>query len=217
METRHIDAKILLISVFAVFTIELILTTASFRLSGYRLWLLAGARMVETGLLAGIVRFQTGNLACLGLTKDRILTGLYRGLLWSSCFAVFAGLLALCLTLFHIDPLRLFHVRFPAAGMVLFFVVGSLLGPVAEELFFRGVIYGYLRSWGFGWALLGSTAAFAAAHSFSEVPVTQIIGGLAFAVAYEIEKNLIVPIVVHVLGNTALFVITLAAGAVCMP
>ncbi len=217
METRHIDAKILLISVSAVFTLDLILTAASFRLPEYRLWLLAGARMVETALLAGIVRFQAGNLACLGLTKNRILTGLCRGLLWSSCFAVFAALLALGLMMFHIDPLRLFHVWFPAGNMVLFFVVGSLLGPVAEEFFFRGVIYGYLRSWGVGWALLGSTAAFAAAHSFSGVPVTQIIGGLAFAVAYEIEKNLMVPIVVHVLGNTVLFVIALGARAVCMP
>jgi membrane protease YdiL (CAAX protease family) len=29
-----------------------------------------------------------------------------------------------------------------------FFVAGSLLEPAAEELFFRGVICGYLRSWG---------------------------------------------------------------------
>lgn len=80
-----------------------------------------------------------------------------------------------------------------------FFVVGSLLGPVVEELFFRGLIYGYLRFWGAGWALLSSTASLVAAHSFSEDPVTRIIEGLTFAVAYEIEKNLMAPIVVHVL------------------
>ena len=56
-----------------------------------------------------------------------------------------------------------------------------------------------------------------AAHSLSEVPVTQIIGGLACAVAYEIEKNLMVPIVVHVPGNTLLFVIAFGTRTVCMP
>ena len=64
---------------------------------------------------------------------------------------------------------------------------------------------------------VGSTAEFAAAHSFSEVPVIQIIGGLVFAVSYEIEKNLMVPIVVHTFGNTALFVIEIGIRAVCMP
>ncbi|MDD3080705.1 MAG: hypothetical protein PHW17_00595 [Desulfobacterales bacterium] len=78
------------------------------------------------------------------------------------------------------------------------------------------MIYGYLGFWGFEWVQLGGTAAFAAAHLFSEVPVARIIGGLVFAVSYEIEKNPMVPIVVHAFGNTALFVIEHGAGAVCM-
>jgi membrane protease YdiL (CAAX protease family) len=31
------------------------------------------------------------------------------------------------------------------------------------------------------------------------------VGGLVFAVAYEIEKSLLVPITIHVLGNFAIF------------
>jgi uncharacterized protein len=37
------------------------------------------------------------------------------------------------------------------------------------------------------------------------LPVTQIIGGLLFAVAYEVEGNLLVPITIHALGNLAIF------------
>jgi hypothetical protein len=36
-----------------------------------------------------------------------------------------------------------------------------------------------------------------------------MIGGILFAVAYELEKNLLVPIIIHVLGNLAIFVLAL--------
>ena len=48
------------------------------------------------------------------------------------------------------------------------------------------------------------------AHPFyPAIPVTQVVGGLLFAVAYEVEKNLMVPITIHILGNMALFTLSL--------
>jgi hypothetical protein len=41
------------------------------------------------------------------------------------------------------------------------------------------------------------------------LPITQLIGGILFAVAYEIEKNLLVPITIHCLGNLAIFILSL--------
>jgi hypothetical protein len=35
--------------------------------------------------------------------------------------------------------------------------------------------------------------------------MTQIIGGVLFAVAYELEGSLFVPITIHALGNLAIF------------
>jgi hypothetical protein len=35
------------------------------------------------------------------------------------------------------------------------------------------------------------------------------VGGIVFAVAYELEGNLMVPITIHVLGNTAIFALSL--------
>jgi hypothetical protein len=60
---------------------------------------------------------------------------------------------------------------------------------VAEEIFFRGLIYGYLRRWGFWPALALSTLIFTLLHTGAAgILLPQIVGGLVFAAAYEIEK-----------------------------
>ena len=80
------------------------------------------------------------------------------------------------------------------------------MAPLAEELYFRGVLYGWLRRFGPAVAVIGSTLVFVAAYpNLVPIPITQLIGGLVIAISYEIEKNLMVPILVHGLGNAALF------------
>ena len=62
--------------------------------------------------------------------------------------------------------------------------------------------------WGIPFAVLLSTLLFVMPHapSFgSAIPITQLIGGILFAVSYEVEKNLLVPITIHCLGNLAIF------------
>ena len=86
--------------------------------------------------------------------------------------------------------------------------MGGIVAPVTEEIVFRGVIFGYLRRWGLPAAVLVSTALFAALH-LPAVPATQIVGGMVFAVAYHTGKSLMVPIVIHVLGNLAIFSLSL--------
>ncbi len=81
-----------------------------------------------------------------------------------------------------------------------------LIGPIAEEIFFRGILYGFFRRWGAPTAIVLSTLLFVLPHtSGSIIPVTQLIGGILFAVAYEVEKNLLVPMLIHCLGNLAIF------------
>jgi membrane protease YdiL (CAAX protease family) len=87
-----------------------------------------------------------------------------------------------------------------------------LIGPIAEEIFFRGILYGFFRRWGIPAAVILSTFLFVLSHSHTSgpaIPVTQLIGGILFAVAYEIEKNLLVPITIHSLGNLAIFTLAL--------
>lgn len=93
--------------------------------------------------------------------------------------------------------------------MVLFLIVGGILAPITEEIFFRGIVYGFLRRWGAAIAVVSSTLIFVIAHpTGSSIPVTQLVGGIVFAAAYEIEQNLVVPITIHCLGNLAIFSLT---------
>jgi hypothetical protein len=91
-------------------------------------------------------------------------------------------------------------------------LVGVLIGPLAEEIFFRGILYGFFRKWGVPTAILLSTLLFVLSHthtSGSIIPVTQLIGGILLAISYEVEKNLLVPIAIHCLGNLAIFTLAL--------
>jgi len=81
---------------------------------------------------------------------------------------------------------------------------------MTEEVFFRGILYGFLRRWGIAVALVLSTCAFAFTHGLGHgFPLTQVVGGILFAAAYEVEKNLLVPISIHCLGNLAIFSLSL--------
>ena len=77
-----------------------------------------------------------------------------------------------------------------------------LLAPVAEELFFRGVIFNaFLREGGRRWAFLGSSALFAVIHLSLAAFVPIFLLGLALAWVYARTGNLIAPIVMHATVN----------------
>jgi len=79
--------------------------------------------------------------------------------------------------------------------------------PVLEEIWFRGLMYPPMRLNLGRWpAIVFLSAIFAAAHD-TALPITQFIGGLAFAWAYERRQSLIAPIILHIAGNSVLVVI----------
>lgn len=135
-------------------------------------------------------------------------TGMCRGALWSAGIAVLTVICFLVLSALGHDPLGMIRHPLPGTrmGIAGYFLVGGLLSPVAEELIFRGLLYGYFRRWGILPALIISTLLFVLAHMPGPfIPIAQLLGGVIFAVAYEMEKNLIVPIVIHISGNMAIF------------
>jgi membrane protease YdiL (CAAX protease family) len=150
----------------------------------------------------------------IGVVRSDVFSGIKRGLLWSAGFGALALFIFAGCTLFGVNPLGLVSVSLPGspAGIILYFIVGVALAPVAEEIYFRGFLFGWLRSWGPVAAVIGSTLVFVAVHlNLQPIPFAQLVGGLVFAISYEIEKNLMVPIVIHALGNAALFSISLLA------
>ena len=159
-------------------------------------------------LLRGL--FTQGGLGSLKFTALK--QALTRGAIWAMAFGGVVGLVALLLIPMGINPLALVQMRLPqdAPTLTLFFLTGGLIAPMAEELFFRGILYGLLRPMGVLPAVLISTLFFAFAHAApGMLPVTQLAGGLLFAAAYEKEGHIAVPIFIHGVGNTALFTLSL--------
>jgi membrane protease YdiL (CAAX protease family) len=88
--------------------------------------------------------------------------------------------------------------------------VGGIISPVVEEIFFRGILFGFFRRWGATTAVVLSTILFVLPHlKRGAIPVTQMVGGVVFAAAYEKEKSLAAPIIIHSLGNLSIFSLSL--------
>jgi len=212
LDTDRIQIKTLAFSVVAILAIECMAVLLG-KTQLNSMFIVGIARCSEVGLLLFIAYlFETNGFQALGFLRSQIRHPLLRGLLWSLGFGLVVILAALVLYLAGINPLRLISTKLPHSHMSLaaFLLVGGLISPVAEEMFFRGILFGFLRRWGAWVAVGGSTLLFVLAHAPARsVPLPQLVGGLLFAWAYEKEKNLLVPITIHALGNLAIFSLSL--------
>ncbi|MEE4605220.1 MAG: CPBP family intramembrane glutamic endopeptidase [Desulfobacteraceae bacterium] len=211
MEANKFTLKTLAISIAVVLAMETVfrLTLAGQTVSP--LLALGITRCIEAVLLVFIANRFEKDPNAIGLSKSKLYPGLKRGLVWSAGFGIAAGILFAVLLAAGINPLKLVHTPLPSAPrqIILFYLVGGVIGPVWEEIFFRGFIFGFFRRWGLYTAILISTALFVLPHyDGSHLPLTQIVGGIVFAIAYEKEKSLIVPVTIHCLGNIAIFSLT---------
>lgn len=90
----------------------------------------------------------------------------------------------------------------PAAAGILLTV--GILAPVAEEVFFRGVLYGWLRRrWSAPWSIVVSAAVFALAHGNPWQMVPIFVAGLVLAYLYERSGSLVPAMVTHMTINSA--------------
>jgi membrane protease YdiL (CAAX protease family) len=210
--TTRIKLKTLLAAFLSVTVVEIVGAAILRVYIIPSLAMLACIRVIDIVVLFIIViRYQV-DPSNIGLDPDRIPSGIRKGVLWSLAVGFVTGIFALLLYSFGINPLQLIKAPLPKAisDIVLYFIVGGIISPTAEEFFFRGLLFLYFRRWGFLPALILSTTVFAFLHPLaSGIPLPQIVGGLLFAIAFEIEKNLLVPIVIHITGNLAIFTLSL--------
>jgi len=80
----------------------------------------------------------------------------------------------------------------------------GVLIPIAEELYFRGLIHTWFKSrFGYWPRVLLSSLIFGLAHSDAVgVMISSFIIGIANAVAFEKSKSIWLPIAIHVVTNT---------------
>ncbi len=214
MEANKIKISTVIISMAVILMVEL---TAGMLIGRNLLAQLTGlglARLAEIILLLVVIKVRQKDIAAIGLASSNIYKGLRKGLIWAVSFGAASGIGLIIIHLIGINAGGLFQMRLPPESnkLIAFFLVGALIGPIAEEIFFRGILYGFFRRWGIPTAIILSTLLFVLPHyhaSGAIIPVTQLIGGILFAIAYEVEKNLLVPITVHCLGNLAIFTLAL--------
>ncbi len=213
MATTRIRLTIFLIGVVAVGLVETLARLAAVSDPTAALGVLCGVRGIEIGVILLAVRWHEGSWAPVGLTPALIPAGLTQGLFWSAGFGAVAAMGLAAGFAAGVDPLKWVMMPLPdgRAGLLAFYLAGGIIGPAAEELFFRGVVFGFFRRWGFWPAMMISTAFFAGAH-FPDAGLVQWVGGGVFAVVYEKSRSLMAPLTVHILGNLALFTLSALAG-----
>ncbi len=172
--------------------------------------LVTGTRLLEIVSLLLIVIQCENDLFAVGLAGSQLSGGLMRGVRWSLVFGLvaFAGFFLLMAV--GLNPRQLLHVPLPGTlgERVLFFITGGLIGPVGEELFFRGILYGFMRQWGMWSALIVTTLLFVLMHPIgAAIPISQIVGSIVFTLSYEQKGELAAPVTIHCLGNLVLFVL----------
>jgi membrane protease YdiL (CAAX protease family) len=211
MEANQVETKTLIISLAIIVFIELaVWLVLPTQLN--TIILLGIARALQASLIILCVVTWGQGVSCIGLATSNIVAGFKKGLIWSAGFGIIVLLAFAALYMAGINTLPLIHARLPKEpGMiVLFFLVGGIVGPIAEEVFFRGILYGFFRRWGMLVALTFSTLLFVFLHPVSHgVFIPQVVGGVLFAISYEVEGSLLVPITIHALGNLAIFTLSL--------
>ncbi len=212
MEANKIKINTVIISILVIAAIEIIVRLVINQNLVAPLIGVGLARLSEIIFLLTLVKISEKGFSVIGLTSANVYKGFKKGFIWAVIFGVAAGVVLFIIYLLGINVPALFQMQLPAKSrnIFAFFLIGAFFGPLAEEIFFRGILYGFFRRWGIPAAVILSTLLFVLSHtSGPAIPVTQLIGGILFAVAYEIEKNLLVPIIIHVLGNLAIFTLAL--------
>ncbi len=216
MESDKIEIKLLAIIIAVVVFIEVV-TRSMLLMEQYHPMIIMGVARITGIVLIVLIALVWGRgLSSIGLSLPTIIPGVKKGLIWSAVLGAVTLLAFVALYVTGIDPLAYIHADLPAErkDIILFFVVGAMVAPVAEEVFFRGVLYGFFRRWGVFVAVVISTLLFVIVHPIgSGIPWPQICGGILFAVAYETAGSLAAPVVIHILGNLAIFTLSLLSLA----
>ena len=90
-----------------------------------------------------------------------------------------------------------------AMDAILMLLLAGFIVPFGEELFFRGILYTFLRErWGIWVAVFLSSFMFGLIHGNLAVALTGFLLGVTAAILYEYSKSLWTAVIVHVINNS---------------
>ncbi|MCJ7660966.1 MAG: CPBP family intramembrane metalloprotease [Anaerolineales bacterium] len=82
------------------------------------------------------------------------------------------------------------------------FILGGIIVPIAEEVFFRGVLYKWLRErWGVFIGISVSSFIFGLVHIDIAIAATAFMLGIILALVYEYSNSLWTAILIHIINN----------------
>jgi membrane protease YdiL (CAAX protease family) len=89
------------------------------------------------------------------------------------------------------------------AGMIIMVILVGLIVPFAEELFFRGILYQWMRDrFGIWIGVIGSSLLFGIVHGEIAIGTAAFVLGVILAAVYERSHSLWPGVIVHALNNT---------------
>ncbi len=190
---------VILIVILVELAFRLVYRTVSLPMNPLLFTLLV--RLVETLIILGLA-FQLSGVRARSILRE-ILIG-------AGVAGVFGAMVALgdaaSRALLEGGALRFLIGRQEVADPVLFFLVGCVIAPFAEELFFRGLLYSWLRQrMPVIVSIVVSALFFAGMHGF--IAPVQLAGGLIFAGLYEWRGSVWAPYTVHAAANLGIWVL----------
>lgn len=180
-------------------------------------YLVAGVQFVATTAL--VVAFTVGTKQAswkeLGIKKvswrDLLVYGFGAGIF----LLVLMMVLSLPLSKLHPDIApQLYETMLRNAGQassfVLLFFMGAVLAPVSEEMFYRAMIYPYLRGVvGRGWGIALAGLIFGLAHWDPWRAVPLAVGGALLCYVYDKTGSIWVPMAAHGVWNGVMALLVL--------
>ena len=90
--------------------------------------------------------------------------------------------------------------------------MAGFVAPLIEELIFRAALYPWLRQkFGMWPGVVVSSVIFGMIHPTVANAVAAMILGAAFALLYEKSRSIWIPLILHIVNNTALMVLAFFA------
>jgi membrane protease YdiL (CAAX protease family) len=175
--------------------------------------------LIGLGILVYLTKQLGGDLCDIGITTRDF----WKNVGWG--FLGYAGLLPIILLMAVVSSLvfgKSSSAEHPIIPMLLsggwlskfaILVLASVLAPIFEEVFFRGVLYNALRArLSIAIATLVSAFAFAIVHPQLPAGFLPIFGiGVVFAILFETRRSLVPSMVAHSLNNTLMLLFTILA------
>lgn len=92
-------------------------------------------------------------------------------------------------------------------------LLAGLLTPFGEELFFRGMLFGWLRRWGLVVGVSVSAVVFGLFHGVNVVLPAAIVLGALNALLYEKSGSIWPAVIAHAVNNLAIFTLARALSS----